>query len=91
MYWPLLTMYSENFGFGLGGCYYWGDLFKPGEGIKKRISRKTKIQASALKEALSGICRNLQIKSLTTQLVHYLLPVPQHVSEICHRDALKTS
>ena len=26
-------MYSENFGFGLGGFYYWGDLFKSGEVI----------------------------------------------------------
>ena len=33
MYWPLLNMYSENFGFGLGGFYYWGDLFKSGEVI----------------------------------------------------------
>ena len=26
-------MYSENFGFGLGGFCYWGDLFKWGEVI----------------------------------------------------------
>ena len=34
MYWSLLNMYSENFRFGLGGFYYWGDLFKSGEVIK---------------------------------------------------------
>ena len=33
-YWPLLNMYSENFGFGLGGFYYWGDLFKSEEVIR---------------------------------------------------------
>ena len=33
MYWPLLNMYSENFGFGPGGFYYWGYLYKSGEVI----------------------------------------------------------
>ena len=33
MYWPLLNMYSENFGFGPGGFSDWGDHFNSGEGI----------------------------------------------------------
>ena len=33
MYWPLLNMYSENFGFGPGGFYYKGYLYKSEEGI----------------------------------------------------------
>ena len=33
MFWPLLNMYSEIFGFGLGGFYYWEGPFKSGEVI----------------------------------------------------------
>ena len=36
MYWPLLSMHSENFGFGPGGFYYQGYLLKSGEGIMTR-------------------------------------------------------
>ena len=45
MYWPFLNMYSENFGFGPGGFYYQGDLFKSGEGFiipKKKIGHNQK-------------------------------------------------
>ena len=33
MYWLLLNMYSENFGFGLGRVYYSGHLYKSEEVI----------------------------------------------------------
>ena len=33
MYWPLLNMYSENFGFGPGGFFIWGTILIRGKGL----------------------------------------------------------
>ena len=33
MYWPLLNMYSENFGFGPGGCFIRGTFSNRGKGL----------------------------------------------------------
>ena len=33
MYWPLLNMYSENFGFGPGGFFIRGTILIGGKGL----------------------------------------------------------
>ena len=33
MYWPLLNMYSENFGFGPGGFFIRGTILIRGKGL----------------------------------------------------------
>ena len=56
MYWPLLNMYSENFGFGPGVFFLLGVLSKSGEGINS-----CGMVWSSLKVSFNAICRNLTI------------------------------
>ena len=38
MYWPLLNMYSENFGFGPGGFFLRGTILIRGKGLLCRVT-----------------------------------------------------